>query len=228
LKFHILAPAITRSEEKKGAKNSGTGRRMGENSEIRMENAAGEVTALLFQMKDGRQDALDRLIPLVYRELRRLAGYYMRDERASHTLQATALVHEAFLRLVDQSRADWQNRAQFMGVAAQLMRRLLVDHARRRSAAKRGSPVTLDEERFNQGADIGQTEEILAVDEVLARLQDLDPQQARVVEMRYFGGLSVEETAEAMGISARTVKRDWAMAKAWLKTQLAPGSRHDT
>ena len=188
-----------------------------------MENTAGEVTALLVQMRDGRQDALDKLIPLVYRELRRLAGYYMRDERASHTLQATALVHEAFLRLVDQSRADWQNRAQFMGVAAQLMRRLLVDHARRRSAAKRGSPVTLDEERFNQGADIGQTEEILAVDEVLARLEDLDPQQARVVEMRYFGGLSVEETAEAMGISARTVKRDWAMAKAWLKTQLAPG-----
>jgi RNA polymerase sigma factor (TIGR02999 family) len=185
-----------------------------------MENAAGEVTAMLIQMKGGRKDALDRLIPLVYRELRRLAGYYMRDERPSHTLQPTALVHEAFLRLVDQSRADWQNRAQFMGVAAQLMRRLLVDHARKRAAAKRGSPVTLDEERFNQGADIGQTEEILAVDEVLERLQDLDPQQAKIVEMRYFGGLSVEETAEVMGISTRTVKRDWAMAKAWLRTQL--------
>ena len=129
-----------------------------------MENGAGEVTALLVQMKGGRQDALDRLIPLVYKELRRLAGYYMRDERASHTLQATALVHEAFLRLVDQSRADWKNRAQFMGVAAQVMRRLLVDHARKRAAAKRGTPVTLDEARFNQGAVIGQAEEILAVD----------------------------------------------------------------
>jgi RNA polymerase sigma factor (TIGR02999 family) len=185
-----------------------------------MENAAGEVTELLIQMKGGRPDALDRLIPLVYKELRRLAGYYMRDERPSHTLQPTALVHEAFLRLVDQSRADWQNRAQFMGVAAQLMRRLLVDHARKRAAAKRGSPVTLNEERFNQGVDAGQTEEILAVDEVLVRLQELDLQQARIVEMRYFGGLSVEETAEVMGISTRTVKRDWAMAKAWLRTQL--------
>ena len=188
-------------------------------------NPPGEVTALLGEMKHGRKDALDRLIPLVYKELRRLAGYYMRDERIGHTLQPTALVHEAFLRLVDQNRADWQNRAQFMGVAAQLMRRLLVDHARGRAAAKRGAgaPVTLDDARLNQGANIGQTEEILAVDEVLARLNDLDPQQAQVVEMRYFGGLSVEETAEAMGISTRTVKRDWAMAKAWLKTQLAPG-----
>ena len=188
-------------------------------------NPPGEVTALLGEMKRGRKDALDRLIPIVYKELRRLAGYYMRDERIGHTLQPTALVHEAFLRLVDQNRADWQNRAQFMGVAAQLMRRLLVDHARGRAAAKRGAgaPVTLDDARLNQGANIGQTEEILAVDEVLARLNDLDPQQAQVVEMRYFGGLSVEETAEAMGISTRTVKRDWAMAKAWLKTQLAPG-----
>ena len=188
-------------------------------------NPPGEITALLGEMKRGRKDALDRLIPIVYKELRRLAGYYMRDERIGHTLQPTALVHEAFLRLVDQNRADWQNRAQFMGVAAQLMRRLLVDHARGRAAAKRGAgaPVTLDDARLNQGANIGQTEEILAVDEVLARLNDLDPQQAQVVEMRYFGGLSVEETAEAMGISARTVKRDWAMAKAWLKTQLAPG-----
>ena len=177
------------------------------------------------EMKHGRKDALDRLIPLVYKELRRLAGYYMQDERVGHTLQPTALVHEAFLRLVDQNRADWQNRAQFMGVAAQLMRRLLVDHARGRAAAKRGAgaAVTLDDARLNKGANIVQAEEILAVDEVLARLGELDPQQARIVEMRYFGGLSVEETAEAMGISTRTVKRDWAMAKAWLKKQLAPG-----
>ncbi len=190
-----------------------------------MPSASGEVTALLAELKGGRKDAVDRLIPLVYRELRRLAGYYMRGERPGHTLQATALVHEAFLLLVDQSRADWQNRAQFMGVAGQLMRRLLVDHARRRKAVKRGGfPLTLDEGRFDLGADLAQTEEILAVDEVLARLADLDPQQAKVIELRYFGGLSIEETAQALGISTRTVKRDWTMAKAWLRGQLASGA----
>jgi RNA polymerase sigma-70 factor (ECF subfamily) len=191
-----------------------------------MPDTPGEVTLLLAQMKGGNQDALARLMPMVYRELRRLAGHFMRDERPGHTLQATALVHEAFLRLVDQDHADWQCRAQFMGVAAQLMRRILVDHARRRLAAKReaGVQVTLDDARLNQGANIGQAEEILAVDEVLGRLSQLDPQQARIVELRYFGGLSVEETAEAMEISPRTVKRDWAMAKAWLATQLASGA----
>ena len=175
------------------------------------------------ELKLGRKDALDRLMPLVYRELRRIAGHQMRDERVGHTLQPTALVHEAFLRLVDQSRADWQNRAQFLGVSAQLMRRLLVDHARRRRAAKRGIPVTLNEEIFRQSPGADQTEEILAVDEVLARLTAFDPRQARVVELRYFGGLSVEETAEAMGIAPRTVKLDWAMAKGWMKSQLSPG-----
>jgi RNA polymerase sigma-70 factor, ECF subfamily len=191
-----------------------------------MPDTPGEVTLLLAQMKGGNQDALARLMPLVYRELRRLAGHFMRDERRGHTLQATALVHEAFLRLVDQDRADWQCRTQFMGVAAQLMRRILVDHARRRATAKReaGVQVTLDDARLNQGANMGQAEEILAVDEVLGRLSQFDPQQARIVELRYFGGLSVEETAEAMEISPRTVKRDWAMAKAWLATQLASGA----
>ncbi len=191
-----------------------------------MANPPGEVTALLEEVRLGSKDSLARLVPLVYSELRRLAGHYMRDERASHTLQATALVHEAFLRLVHQERADWQNRAQFIGVAAQLMRRILVDHARRRAAAKRATiRVTLDDARFSQGANIGQAEEILAVDEVLARLGSLDPQQARVVELRYFGGLSVEEAAEVMGISSRTVKRDWAMAKAWLREELAEEER---
>jgi RNA polymerase sigma factor (TIGR02999 family) len=187
----------------------------------------GEVTLLLAEWKHGQQDALAKLIPLVYRELRRIAGRYMREERPGHTLQPTALVHEAFLRLVDQNRANWRNRSQFMGVAAQLMRRLLVDHARRRATAKRNAAptVTLNNARLsdaalNQGADIGRAEEILAVNEVLARLGQLDPQQARVVELRYFGGLSVEEAATAMGISPRTVKRDWAMAKAWLRVQL--------
>jgi RNA polymerase sigma factor (TIGR02999 family) len=185
-------------------------------------NAPGEVTALLGEIKLGSQDAWARLIPLVYKELRRLAGHYMRDERASHTLQPTALVNEAFLRLVGQDRADWQNRAQFIGVAAQFMRRILVDHARRRAAAKRPSvAVTLDEARFDKAVGIGQAEEILAVDEVLERLAHLDAQQARVMELRYFGGLSVEETAEAIGISPRTVKRDWAMARSWLRQELA-------
>jgi RNA polymerase sigma factor (TIGR02999 family) len=142
--------------------------------------ARGEVTELLAELKLGRKDALDRLMPLVYRELRRIAGHQMRDERVGHTLQPTALVHEAFLRLVEQSRADWQNRAQFVGVSAQPMRRLLVDHARRRNAAKRGIPITLNEEIFRRGTGGDQTEEILAVDEVLARLTKLDPRQARV------------------------------------------------
>ena len=188
-----------------------------------MANPPGEITALLCEMKLGSQDALARLIPVVYRELRRLAGHYMRDERASHTLQPTALVHEAFLKLVGQERADWQNRSQFIGVAAQLMRRILVDHARGRAAAKRGAAVTLDDTGFDHAVSIGQIEQILAVDEVLERLAQLDPQQARIVELRYFGGLSVEETAEATGISPRTVKRDWAMARAWLRQELAEG-----
>ena len=179
----------------------------------------GEVTELLAELKLGRKDALDRLMPLVYRELRRIAGNQMRDERVGHTLQPTALVHEAFLRLVDQSRAGWQNRAQFLGVSAQLMRRLLVDHARKRHAAKRGIPITLNEEIFQQSPGADQTEEILAVDEVLARLKELDPRQARVVELRYFGGLSVDETAEALGIAPRTVKLDWAMAKGWMRSE---------
>ena len=187
-----------------------------------MADTRGEVTALLAEVRLGRSEAFDRLTPLVYRELRRIAGHQMRGERVGHTLQPTALVHEAFLRLVDQDRADWQNRAQFFGVAAQLMRRLLVDHARRRRAAKRGIPVTLNEEILPGGAG-GQTEEILAVDQVLTRLAALDARQARVVELRYFSGLSVEETAEVMGIAPRTVKLDWAMAKGWMKEQLAGG-----
>ena len=185
----------------------------------------GEVTRLLAEVKLGRSDALDRLIGSVYGELRRIAGRQMRSERTGHTLQPTALVHEAFLRLMDQSPADWQNRAQFFGIAAQVMRRLLVDHARRRRAAKRGIAVALNEELLQLGPGADQTDEILAVDEVLARLAELDPRQARVVELRYFGGLSVEETAEAMGIATRTVKLDWAMAKGWMKSQLSEGTR---
>jgi RNA polymerase sigma-70 factor (ECF subfamily) len=190
-----------------------------------MADSCGEVTRLLAELRLGRTDALNRLMPLVYRELRRIAGNQMRGERAGHTLQPTALVHEAFLRLVEQNTDHLQNRAQFFSVAAQMMRRLLVDHARRRRAAKRGIPVTLNEEIYQRGPGADQTEEILAVDEVLARLTELDARQARVVELRYFGGLSVEETAEVMGMATRTVKLDWAMAKGWMKSQLSAGAR---
>ena len=189
--------------------------------------AAGEVTALLGELKGGRKDALDRLIPLVYGELRRLAAHYMRRERPGHTLQATALVHEAFLKLVDQNRADWQCRTQFMAVASQLMRRLLVDHSRAHASRNRNNAVTLDESKLVGGANISDAEAIIAVDEALASLEQLDPQQAHVLEMRYFGGLSVEETADALGISTRTVKRDSAMAKAWLQGRLESGDNRD-
>jgi RNA polymerase sigma-70 factor (ECF subfamily) len=187
-----------------------------------MAESSGDVTLLLKQMRSGRKDALERLLPLVYNELRRLAGRYMRDERADHTLQPTALVHEAYLRLTNQSRANWQNRAQFMAVAGQLMRRILVDHARKHCAAKRcGLPATLDESCAKQLADLTRPEEILAVHLTLERLERLDPQQGKLVELRYFAGLSAEETAEAMGLSLRTVEREWTTAKAWLRAQLA-------
>jgi RNA polymerase sigma factor (TIGR02999 family) len=182
----------------------------------------GEVTALLARLREGDADALSRLIPIVYAELRRLAMHYMRGERIEHTLQATALVNEAFLRLVDQDRMAWQNRSQFVGVAAQAMRRILVDHARRRIAAKRARLAVqiADDSRVGARGNAGAAEEVLAVNEALKRLAGLDVQQARIVEMRYFGGLSVEETAEALRISPRTVKRDWSMARAWLRMQL--------
>jgi len=190
-----------------------------------MAESPGEVTVLLAQMRSGRKEALDRLLPLVYDELRRLAGRYMRDERAGHTLQPTALVHEAFLRLAGEDRANWRNRAQFMGVAGQLMRRILVDYARKRHAAKRGgSLVTLDESAAKQCADMARPEEILEVHLTLERLERLDPQQGKLVELRYFAGLSAEETAEAMGLSLRAVEREWTTAKAWLRAQLAEGA----
>ena len=179
-----------------------------------MTNSPGQVTLLLAELKAGDKTALGRLVPLVYKELRRLAGHYLREERIGHTLQPTALVHEAYLRLVGQDRADWQNRAQFVGVAAQLMRRILVDYARERGAVKRGGA------RFHADAGVLPWENVLAVDSALARLAQLDAQQGQVVELRYFGGLTVEETAEALGISPRTVKRDWATAKAWLRAEL--------
>jgi RNA polymerase sigma factor (TIGR02999 family) len=183
-----------------------------------------DVTVLLERMRSGEKGALDRLLPLVYNELRRLAGHYMRDERQAHTLQPTALVHEAFLKLAGQDRANWQNRAQFMGIAGQLMRRILVDHARKRHAARRaGSMVTLDEQAARQCASMASPEEILAIDLTLDKLEKIDPQQGKLVELRYFAGLSAEETAEAMGLPLRTVEREWTMAKAWLRAELAEG-----
>ena len=180
-----------------------------------------EVTRLLKEWSDGRQDALDVLLPPIYAELRRLASSYLRRERSDHTLQATALVHEAFIRLVDQRAVRWQNRAHFFGIAAQAMRRILVDHARAHAAEKRGSgerAVSLDEAVVMVGApDV----DLLALDEVLTRLAAIDPQQSRVVELRFFGGLTMEETAEVMDISPATVGREWTLAKAWLYAELS-------
>lgn len=189
-------------------------------------DAPGEVTLLLKELKRGDKDALGKLIPLVYAELRRLAGRYLQGERVGHTLQPTALVHEAYLRLVEQDRADWKNRAQFLGVAAQLMRRILVDYARARETDKRdGKATRMNIAGSERGTDGAQTEEILAVDEAIERLAALDARQAQVVELRYFAGLTIEETAEALGISVQTVKRYWVMAAAWLRTQLSPRAR---
>jgi RNA polymerase sigma factor (TIGR02999 family) len=177
------------------------------------------ATALLIRWKSGDSSALDQLLPLVYDELRRLARYYLQRERSEHTLQSTALVHEAYLRLVDQN-VDWQSRAHFFGIAAQMMRRILVDHARSRNAAKRGDglKVTLDEKMALAEA---QSLDVLALDSALAELSKLDAQQGKVVELRFFAGLSIEETAEAMSISVATVKREWAMAKAWLSRTMS-------
>lgn len=169
-------------------------------------------------------EALSKLIPLLYNDLRRMAAHFLREERSGHTLQPTALVHEAYLRLMDQTQAVWRNKAQFMAVAAQLMRRILVDYARQRVAAKRGGGLApLDLDAVEAGGGIAISEELLAVDEALERLSRLDAQQARVVELRYFGGMTVEETAEALEIAPRTVKRDWAMAKAWLRLEMSAG-----
>jgi RNA polymerase sigma factor (TIGR02999 family) len=183
--------------------------------------SSDDVTQLLRQWRDGNKDALDELFPVVYQELRRLAARYLRRERPGHTLRPTALVHEAFLRLIDQQRVSWQNRAHFFGLAAQMMRRILVNHALSRQAAKRGghlAHVTLDEERHGRAE---QRLDIVALDEALKTLAALNGRQARVVELRYFGGLTVEETAEVVGISAATVKREWAAARLFLLREIS-------
>ena len=180
-----------------------------------------QVSQLLVDWSNGDQAALDRLMPLVDRELHRLAHHYMRRENVGHTMQTTALVDEAYLRLVDQKRMRWKNRAHFFALSAQLMRRILVDHARKRKYAKRGGDarrISFDEAMAvsrERGADL------IALDDALQRLAAIDSRKSKVVEMRFFGGLRVEETAEALGVSPLTVKRDWKMAKAWLYNSLS-------
>jgi len=184
-----------------------------------------EITQLLVASRAGDAEALNRLLPLVYDELRRLAGHYLRRERSDHTLQPTALVHEAYLRLIDQN-VSWQNRAHFFGVAAQMMRRILVDYARGRLAAKRGSggvKVSLDDALNLSDERAG---DFVALDDALERLAEFDPQKSRIVELRFFGGLSVEEAAEVLGIGTATVTRQWKMAKAWLYQQVSQGTEH--
>jgi RNA polymerase sigma-70 factor, ECF subfamily len=167
------------------------------------------------------KEELDKLMPAVYDELRRQAARYLRREHAGHTLQTTALIHEAYMRLVDQRHVQWQNRAQFFGMAAQMMRRILVDHARTKKRVKRGGSdvkVSLADATIPvEERDL----DVIALDEALTRLAEIDEQQSRVVELRFFSGLTVEETAEVMGISPATVKRDWSMAKAWLHRELS-------
>lgn len=185
-----------------------------------MSNPTHEVTGLLIDWNNGQQEALERLMPLVYGELRRIAGRYLRKERQDHTLQTTALVHEAYIRLIDQNQANWQNRAQFFGVAAQMMRRILVDHARGHAADKRGGGVA--KLSLDEAIEIAEQREVdlIALDDALTQLAQLDEQQCRVVELRFFGGLTVEEVAEVMKLSPATIKREWSMAKAWLHREL--------
>jgi RNA polymerase sigma factor (TIGR02999 family) len=187
----------------------------------RMRQTPQNVTQLLIDWSKGDKEALDNLVPLVYEELRRQAARYLRHERAGHTLQTTALIHEAYLRLVDQRNVHWQNRAHFFGIAAQMMRRILVDHARTKKRAKRGgSDIRVSFSEATLKAP-DQDLDIVALDEALEHLAEIDEQQSKIVELRFFSGLTVEETAEVLGISPATVKRDWSMAKAWLHREIS-------
>ena len=186
--------------------------------------SAHEITQLLINGSNGSQGALDQLYPLVYEELRRLAHRYMSRERPGHTLQTTAVVHEAYLRLIDQKHVQWQSRAHFFAIAAQMMRRILITHAQSHAYAKRGGgalKVSLDEAAILSQERAG---ELLALDEALNSLTALDPRRSQVVELRFFGGLSNEEIAEVLKISPNTVTRDWQMAKAWLRREMSRNS----
>ncbi len=181
-----------------------------------------DITALLKGWSGGDREALERLMPVVYAELRRLAAAHLRSERPDHTLQPTALVHEAYLRLQGQRSVEWANRGHFFGIAARIMRRILVDHARRRRALKRDAAALHLAAAEPEAPD--QAPELIALDTALTSLEKLDPQQARVVELRFFGGMTVEETAEATGISTATVKREWRTARAWLRREIGLGA----
>lgn len=182
--------------------------------------ASEKVTQLLVALSGGNRAVVDELTPLIYKELKQIASSQLRRERSGHTLQATALVHEAYVKLVDQREVNWNNRAHFFCVAAQVMRRVLIDYAKATNREKRGGglkKVSLDEAIM--GAEDRATD-LLQIEEALSRLESLDPRQAKVVELRFFAGLNVQETAVALGISAPTVKREWAMARAWLHREL--------
>jgi RNA polymerase sigma-70 factor (ECF subfamily) len=187
-----------------------------------MADSGGAVTRLLSELREGNQDAANRLVPLVNGELRRMAGAYMQRERPGHTLQATALVNEAYMRLAGGGPPQWQNRAHFFAIAAHTMRQVLLEYARRRHAGKRGGidarKVDIDAELF---IDECKLEDVMAVDEALERLALIDPRQSRLVELRFFAGLDVEEAAEVMGVSPTTIKREWRLAKAWLSRELS-------
>lgn len=184
--------------------------------------SSSDITQLLIELTGGREDVVDQILPVVYDELRRLAGSYLRRERSDHTLQPTALVHEAYMKLIDQKQVRWQNRAHFFGIAAQVMRRILMDHARKHKADKRGGSaekLPIDEEILVVSNE--SSSQLLALDDALKTLAQMDPDKAKIVELRYFGGLSIEETAEVMGVSVPTINRHWKLAKAWLYGQLA-------
>jgi RNA polymerase sigma-70 factor, ECF subfamily len=202
-----------------------TGPKSANHGELRLSaNPTDNITHLLIELSNGDRAAVDLLLPVIYDELRKLAANYLRRERPDHTLQPTALVHEAYLRLIDQSRVNWQNRAHFFGVAAQIMRRLLVDHARKHNAEKRGQDfqkLSLDE---NIDRAVERSAELIALDDALKTLATFDAQKARMVELRYFGGLSIEETADVLGVTPTTIKRHWRFAKAWLHGEMQRNS----
>lgn len=188
--------------------------------EVKSETNSHEVTQLLISWSDGDKSALDKLMPLIYRSLQKIAHLHLNRERSSHTLQTTALVHEAYMKMIDQNSVHWKNRSHFFAIASQAMRRILIDYARRQIAEKRGGEgekISLDDIDV---ASINPDQNLLALDEALNELEKIDPEQTRIIELRYFGGLTVDETAEVLQISPRTVAREWAMARAWLYRNL--------